>query len=372
LRGGTRRWIGCRWRVTLGRMRETFRRTRVNAGIAPAVRRSVFVGLLVVSLASAPVGCRRFEAVPLLGADMAVALEHEETPRPVSVERRPDGAQVHLDAATRERIGLRVLLLAGIQLQGTVRGFGHLLDPAALATPVYDYEAARAAFEAADSEFRRVQGLHRGTSIASERDLEAARVAFERERAALASAHARVTALWGIQAAKRDDLSKLVESLIARETAVARIDLPLGTTVSIEPTAGRVVAVADRNATPIDATVLGPAADADPTIQGLGFLLLVERPPWPPGTALDGWITVPAEPRIGVVVPESAILRHQGASMVYVETDDGVFSRRAVRLEQPTSGGWFVAEGLAPGNVVVVGGAQQLLSTELGGVGEEE
>jgi len=298
--------------------------------------------------------------------------EHDEAPRPVSVEQRPDGVQIRLDAATCQRIGLRALPLVGAQLRDAVHGFGHLLDPAALAAPVYDYDATRAAFEVADSEYRRVQALHRGNVNASERDLEAARVAFERERAALASARARIAAVWGIQVAQREDLRALVDSLVARETAVARVDLPLGTTLSGQPMAGRLVAVANVNAAAIDATVLGEAADANPTIQGRGFLLLVERPPWPPGTAVDAWLTLPAEPRTGVVVPDSAVLQHGGSSMVYVQVDDGVFSGRAVRLEQRTKDGWFVIDGLAPGDSVVVSGAQQLLSTELGGATEGE
>jgi hypothetical protein len=58
--------------------------------------------------------------------------------------------------------------------------------------------------------------------------------------------------------------------------------------------------------------------------------------------------------------------------MAYVQVDEGVFSRRVVGLEQPTKDGWFVTDGLAPGESVVVSGAQQLLSTELGGATEGE
>lgn len=321
------------------------------------------VGLLIVLAIGVKV---------LRTGDRLEVREHDDAAAAVSVQRGPEGAHVQLDAATRERIGLQVLPLVSVELPDAVRGFGRLLDPMVLATPVYDYEATRAAFEAADREYRRVQTLHRGNINASERDLEAARVAFERERAALRSARARITSLWGSQAVERDDLPALAQSLVAREAAVARIDLPLGTTVSGQPTVGHVVALASVNARPIDATVLGVAADTDPTIQGRGFLLLVEHPPWPPGTALDGWLTVPAEPRTGVVVPDSAVLRHGGSSMVYVQTGDGVFSRRVVHLEHPTTDGWFVTDGLAAGESVVITGAQQLLSTELGGATEEE
>jgi hypothetical protein len=253
-----------------------------------------------------------------------------------------------------------------------VRGFGRLLDPTTLVTPLYDYDATRAAFDAADREYRRVQTLHAGNVNASERDVEAARTALERDRAAMWTAQSRVTSVWGSQALARRDLPSLAQSLVTREAGVARIDLPLGTTLSGEPTTGRLVALANARSSPVEATVLGMAADSDPTIQGRGFLLLVEHAPWPPGTALDGWLTVPGPARTGVDVPSSAVLRYGTASYVYVQTDDMTFARRAVHLDQPTKDGWFVADSLAAGESLVVTGAQQLLSTELGGAAAED
>jgi hypothetical protein len=283
------------------------------------------------------------------------------------VRRGPEGVTIRLDAATRERIGLQVTPLAAVELPDVVRGFGRVLEPSALAVPVDEREAARAAFDAADREYRRVQTLQRGNSNASQRDLEAARAAFERDRAAFRAAEARVVSVWGREAEERRNLSVLVQSVVAREAAVARIDLPLGAVLSGRPAAGRVAALVDAGAGAVEATLLGAAADADPTTQGRGFLLLIERPPWPPGTALTGWLAVPGPPQVGVDVPSAALLRHAGRSFLYVQTADDTFAPRAVQLERPTRDGWFVASGLAAGERVVVTGAQQLLSTELAG-----
>lgn len=290
-----------------------------------------------------------------------------EAPAAAEVQRGPEGVTIRLDAATRERIGLQVVPLAGMELPDVVRGFGRLLEPGALAAPVDEREAARAAFEAADREYRRVQTLQRGNSNASQRDLEVARAAFERDRAAFRAAEARLVSVWGREAEERRDLSGLVQSLVAREAAVARIDLPLGTVLSGRPTGGRVAALVDAGGGPVEATLLGAAPDTDPTLQGRGFLLLIERPPWPPGTALTGWLAVPGPPQAGVDVPSTALLRHAGRSFLYVQTADDTFARRAVQLERPTGDGWFVAGGLAAGERVVVTGAQQLLSAELAG-----
>ena len=283
------------------------------------------------------------------------------------VQRGPEGVTIRLDAATRQRIGLQVIPLAAGEQPDVVRGFGRLLEPSALAAPVDDREAARAAFEAADREYQRVQTLQRGNSNASQRDLEAARAAFERDRATFRAAEARLVSVWGREAEERRDLSALAQSLVAREAGVARIDLPLGAVLSGRPTASRVAALVDAGALPVEATLLGGAPDTDPTTQGRGFLLLIERPPWPPGTALTGWLTVPGSSRSGVDVPSAAVVRHAGRAFLYVQTSDETFARQEVHLDRPTADGWFVAGGLAAGQRVVVSGAQQLLSVELAG-----
>ena len=288
------------------------------------------------------------------------------------VQRGPDGVTIRLDAPTRARIGLHATALTAVELPDVVRGFGRLLEPSALAAPVDEREAARAAFEAADREYRRVQTLQRGNSNASQRDLEVARAAFERDRAALRAAEARLVSVWGREAEERRDLSALVQSLVARDVAVARIDLPLGAALSGRPTAGRVAALVDANAAPVEATFLGIAPDTDQTTQGRGFLLLIERPPWPPGTALTGWLAVPGPPQAGVDLPSAAVLRHAGRAFVYVQTADEIFARREIRLDRPTRDGWFVVDGLAAGERVVITGAQQLLSVELAGAAAAE
>ena len=46
--------------------------------------------------------------------------------------------------------------------------------------------------------------------------------------------------------------------------------------------------------------------------------------------------------------------------------------RKQIELDRPLSSGFFVHEGLSPGDRVVIAGAQQLLSAELNASGAEE
>ena len=67
----------------------------------------------------------------------------------------------------------------------------------------------------------------------------------------------------------------------------------------------------------------------------------------------------------------SALVRHEGEVFVYVQTSDELFLRQEIELDHPLSEGWFVDEGLKPGQKLVLTGAQQLLSEELKGEGRE-
>lgn len=73
-------------------------------------------------------------------------------------------------------------------------------------------------------------------------------------------------------------------------------------------------------------------------------------------------------PVSGVVIPASAILRHDGKGWVFVQTGENNFSRREIPLDRAVDGGFFSAEFSAT-NRVVVTGAQTLLSAELSGGG---
>lgn len=66
----------------------------------------------------------------------------------------------------------------------------------------------------------------------------------------------------------------------------------------------------------------------------------------------------------GVVIPRGAVVRFNGKPWIYFQTGDQTFARREISLEQPLADGWFAAQGMKPGERVVVSGAQMLLSEE--------
>ena len=63
-------------------------------------------------------------------------------------------------------------------------------------------------------------------------------------------------------------------------------------------------------------------------------------------------------------IPESAVVWQAGQSWLFVQIDEEDFQRKAVQLGDPVVGGWQLESALASDSLVVIQGAQLLLSEE--------
>ena len=271
---------------------------------------------------------------------------------------------VVVDATGRERIALATAPLAAGRDSGDVAASGRVLDP----TPLIDAALARAMAQSVQErtgrELARVQRLSRGQENASARELEVAEDDDRRARLEVEAARARFVVGWGSDLAARQDIGAVLSHLAAGDVALARVDVPTGNDAVGGVTAMR-LAVASRPERALVAQILGRAPNVDPVVQGFGWLVLIETDPPPLGTALSATVSFAERAFEGVVVPRSAVVRRDGAAFVYIETSAGHFERRAVSLLRPGEDGWLATGALAPGERVVVRGAQELLGLEV-------
>ncbi len=297
--------------------------------------------------------------------------EKKEEKKEVSFVQHATNGETYLklDQETQSRMGLKTAPLDAAQLKPEVQGYGRVLDPTPLAALLVETANARAALEASTKEFERLKTLAQNQN-ASARALETAEAAMKRDQIALDSVQPRLLLGWGKAIASQADLPAFVRSLAAHDTALVRVDLPLGQSLQAPPVGGRLAALTSPEAL-ADGQFLGPAPSADPQLQSQGFLFLQKTNPLPPGAAVAAWLSVPGEVESGVTVPREALLRHEGGVFVYVQTAEDTFARKEIELDRPAEKGWFVHEGLKPKDKVVVVGAQQLLSEELKGQGGE-
>ncbi len=114
--------------------------------------------------------------------------------------------------------------------------------------------------------------------------------------------------------------------------------------------------------------LIGPSPEADPATRRAAYLYRADRA-WPgaaPGTPVVAVIigNVSAAVRAAVLVPDRAVVQWDGLAWTYVRRAPGRFERVRVPTDRPTTGGWVASAGLAPGDSVVITGAQELLSEE--------
>ena len=280
------------------------------------------------------------------------------------VLHEPNGETiVSLDKQAQQLIGLQTATLSAATQPPEIRAYGRVLDPAPLVTTVSDIASERAAVDASAKEYERLKALAQ-TQNASAKALEAADAAMKRDQIALQAAQANLIAMWGKAIAEEPNLRVFVQSLARLETVLVRLNLPTGETATLSPAGARLHLPGTSE--PIAARFLSLAPTTDPQVQGEGFLFVVTNASarLTPGLALTGFLELPGEPRQGVIIPDSAVVRSAERAWVYLQNDETNFTRREITIDDPVSGGWFVTNNMAPGARLVVTGAQMLLSEE--------
>lgn len=290
----------------------------------------------------------------------------QTAPPTAAAEPKPAAAPgVTLDAATQERLGLKMEAPAPAQWQPVIPATGRVANPLALLAAASDYETARAAAAASQQELARTQKLA-AQQNASPRALESAQAAATRDVLAQAAARAKFTADWGPRLAAQTNLVAYAETLQSGEISLVRLFLPAGVFPNPLPAAATVNLFSrETNSVPAE---LADNLNLDPATQVQTLLFLV-RQKLPPDAALEARLKTAGEPLNGVSVPASAVLRHEGKGWAYVEVETNRFVRTEIPLDRRTDGGWFVAAALAATNRIVVTGAQSVLSAELSGGG---
>lgn len=286
--------------------------------------------------------------------------------RPVTakseVERDANGETVvSLDLKTQQLIQLQTESLSAANAPAELKAYGRVLDSAALVALENEAVAASATLQAAQREYERLKSLS-AQDNASARALETAEAEMKRGQSAFNTAQAQLAAASGKAIA--DEPSDFFQSLASQKIVLTRLDLPASESAPENPTGARINF--GKPGQLITARFLGRAATIDPQVQGEGFLFVATNvpPTLTPGLAVVGFLQLSDESQRGVIVPDDAVVRSDEQAWVYAQTGETNFVRREIILDHPTGGGWFVTNGVAPGERVVVIGAQTLLSEE--------
>lgn len=276
-------------------------------------------------------------------------------------------------AQTGSGIQMRALSAIGATSGATVYGTVMDLQPLADLSSRYastkaDLDAAKAAAEAAKAELDRTQALYTDVQNASLKTLQAARSASIAAAAKVKSTQAGVDA---IVASARQQYGTTVASWIVSETSpdltrlleqrevLLRVVLP-GDRGGPAPV---LLKAAGDGAAPFEARLISASPQADPGIQGQAYYYRAAVQ-LAAGARVSARAPAAATAKGGVLIPADAIVWYGGQPWAYVQAAKNRYQRRAVDPSSPQDGAFFVTDGFKPGELVVVRGAQLLLSEE--------
>jgi hypothetical protein len=305
-------------------------------------------------------------------AERDLEAEREKPIEPPSRVTRAKGGDILLafPPDDRAKAGIVCAPLEEKLVPLEVVSYGRVQSAAPLLTLDTERSQAETALAASKAEYERTKTLFHDNENASRKALDQAQAQFLADQLRVQSANRQLSLEWGevVTSLSREEQAVLTERLSKRTTELVRVTLLPGEILGARPKGAR-VSIAGNEEKFAQATRVFESPQVDPKGQGQGFLLRLDDagPLFGPGAAVTAHLQVEGEPRRGVVIPRSAIVRYSGRTWVYALVDESHLARREVSLDQPTPSGWFSSSSLASRVPIVVEGPQMLLSEELKG-----
>lgn len=286
-----------------------------------------------------------------------------------------------IDVATQARAGLKTLTLEPYSYHPELTAVGNavalqpLLDlRTRYLTALTEHDNAEARLTLAKQNVERTRLLQRG-GVVSGRSLQEQQSQWLSEQALNKGSRLQIDALrneavlnWGKAIA---DLflnpdPKAIRPYLSGQKTLLLVALPTGSMPVDTFGEIKVSRHGDRNrAEP--ARFISPAPQSDVLTQGESYFFETEHSNIRAGMRITAFIPLRQSTERGVLIPSSAVIRHLGQSFVYVKSAQDRFRRIRIAKLTDTHTGYFVTEGLFPGQEVVETGAQMLLSEEFRG-----
>jgi len=288
------------------------------------------------------------------------------------------GFALSLSPARQRQSGLQTQALAGFSWIAETPAYGRVVDIAPLLDLRARYRSAQseraiaeAAVRVARKSHERLSKLH-AESIIPARDLiqAEAQLAADQARDEAAARHVREVREEALQSfgealfkQAAETASPLLEGLLNHTLVLALIALPANQALP-EKIRSVMISPSGERGKARQARLVSPAPRTEESTQGETWFFVADAGGLRSGMRLDAWVPQGGAARSGVLIPLSAVVWRDGQPWVFVQTGTADFVRRPVGSHREQDGAWFVTEGFAPGEAVVVVGGQTLLSEE--------
>jgi hypothetical protein len=319
---------------------------------------------------------------------------------PAKVSYDAAGAPIiTLNPTLEQQSGIKVMVPRPAPYEQQLQAYGSVLDlqqftelSNAIANAKAQLTIAQAKLTASQAAFHRAQVLHRNEQNISTAQLEAAEATYQSDQAGLRAAQvqaenaaASARQAWGpVLGQALVDGDPAAQRLIDRRDVLVQVTLPPGVSLSQPPQSASIQTDTGQRA---GIRLVSPATRTDPRIQGVSFFYTADAASGAlPGMNVMAFLPA-GRPTPGALVPAPAIVWLQGRAWVYLQAGTATFTRREIDTTLPAPDGGYVvpvaaappsegaspapgvsnpagAPGLPAGTLLVVSGAQTLLSEE--------
>jgi hypothetical protein len=157
--------------------------------------------------------------------------------------------------------------------------------------------------------------------------------------------------------------SKEWQRLLSWQDSLLIVTLPIDLTLAADVSFIRIARDGSRQQAR-KAYFVSPALATDQVIQGETYFFKTASGKLRTGMRLDAWLPQGSEPLKGLFIPDMAMVWNDGQAWAYVKLQDGLYQRRSLLSSLPAAGGVFITDEIHAGEILVMNGAQMLLSEE--------
>ena len=267
------------------------------------------------------------------------------------------------------KLGVTLAPASPARYLGGIDGFAVVVGRDVIVQAVTDVITARAAAHQSHAALARIERLA-GTAGADSAVVgETAERQTVADDAAVQLAEAKASSVLGRQSPwTGPGGAGLVKALKAGRIDVIRVSFPLGGFPIDAPGRLRLNRLDHRSdASSWPASRIWPAP-ADASMPGRSYFAVIEHADLAEGERLLARATDALSPsaRVGVLIPASAVVISADKYWCYTKDVNGTFTRIPVDVDRPQAGGYFVHDGIGPGDLVVTSGAGLLLARDTG------
>jgi hypothetical protein len=299
------------------------------------------------------------------GAEAKTAAEAKSPAEAKSSDgAKPENEGVTLTPEQVEKIGVQTEEVKATDYAAETAGYGTVIPHEAIASADAELVTAEATENQSRSALARTRRLS-GTAGAMSADVEEtnARQAAV-DSAALTLARQKLSATYGQNPPwSKGGNQALLHSLANGSELLVRVTFPLGALSADIPKTLRASRIGSAAAGKGWKMITIWPAPADASVPGRSFFAVLRAGEVGEGERILVWAPIGAA-QTGVLIPAQAAIISEGKNWCYVEEKPGTFVRAEIDTGKPFEDGYFVTQGVMPGDKVVTKGAGQLLAQE--------